>query len=94
MSIRVEKALPQAGSAAIQCLAQTRRKRDRSSENLGKRWRTLLKIMQHLKGEYGAEVYTSISLPRRGKRYIYTSGDDVLPILRQDIVDATHPADF
>jgi hypothetical protein len=66
--------------------ARIRKPRDRSKENLGKRWLTLLNIMRHLKQEYGAEVYTSISVPRKGKNYVYMSVEDVSPLLRHDIV--------
>ncbi|KAI0423523.1 hypothetical protein F5Y09DRAFT_226237 [Xylaria sp. FL1042] len=65
------------------------RKRDRSGDNLKKRWRTLTKTGDDLRNQYGARVYFSISVPRKHKDFVYRSSTDVTPILEYHFVWGT-----
>lgn len=69
-----------------QALEKKPRKRDRSTENLKKRWRTLVKTGRKLHQDYGADVYFSISISRKHKDFVFRSGEAVLPMLPVDLV--------
>jgi hypothetical protein len=64
----------------------TPKKKDRSRTNLKKRWATLVHTAEHLRREYGAHVYFSISVPSKGLEFVYRSSKDVIPILENDYV--------
>jgi hypothetical protein len=62
------------------------RKRDRSNENLTKRWRTLVKTGRKLHQVYGADIYFSISIPKKHKSLVFRSDEHVSPMLPADLV--------
>jgi hypothetical protein len=78
---------------ASQPLPKPIKKRDRSSENFRKRWRTLVKTGCELHQDYGARVYFSISIPRTRNDFVFRSGKEVSPILPSVLVNNIPPTD-
>jgi len=68
---------PRLGDAARRPLPKQIKKRDRSSTNFRKRWRTLVKTGCELHQDYGARVYFSISIPRTRKDFVFRSGKEI-----------------
>ncbi|KAI0410844.1 hypothetical protein F5X98DRAFT_79305 [Xylaria grammica] len=62
------------------------RGKDRSSENFRKRWRTLVKTLRQLHGDYGAEFH--LSMNRKFQDYVCQSRKDFLPLSADDVVCA------
>jgi hypothetical protein len=65
-------------------LIRQRRKRDRSSENFRKRWRTLVKTLRELHHDYGAEFH--VSMTRKLQGYVCRSRRGISPLVADDIV--------
>lgn len=63
-----------------------RGKKDRSGENLAKRWRTLVRTARQLRRDYEAEVYISISVRRKRKMYMFRSSKDTFALSADDLV--------
>ena len=68
---------------AIDHISQSN-KRDQSSENFNKRWRTLKNNGFNVHKKYRAEVY--LCLRRNGKIYEFKSTDKALPLSENEIV--------
>lgn len=60
-------------------MTQSRRKRDRSNENITKKWKTLVKRGGKLRRQNGAEVYIYIKTPR-WKQYLFLSHRNMTPL--------------
>lgn len=72
-------------------LARPSKKRDRSGENLSKRWKTLVKSLYQVHLDYGAGVYLSISIPKRQRNFVFRSDEGVSPIEPSDLVIIISP---
>ncbi|KAK7927827.1 hypothetical protein PG985_004825 [Apiospora marii] len=80
---------PNTSSEAPQVHATSRRKKDRSNENITKNWKTLVNRGIRLQRKYGATVHFSIEIPyrpkQRPKKYLFQSGKGVSPLLMCDM---------
>ena len=69
----------------------TRKRRDRSNENIAKNWKTWVKSSRRLQRRYGAEVYIYIKVPRRRKQYLFVSHRGMSPLTLSDVVSTPPP---
>lgn len=63
------------------------KKRDRTSKNFRKRWRTFIKSGFEVHRNYHADVY--ILLRREGQTYEFKSTDNAWPLSPEDVVRRT-----